>query len=86
MCCVEILLSHNFCIYTTKFTYGAVIQLVKRRANLEKEIDLKLKDLHDNHEKERERLDADYEAKKQKLNDDYRQYVSVLFFIYYFYF
>jgi len=56
-----------------------VVQLAKRRADLENEIDLKLKELRDSHEKERERLEADCEAKKQKLNEDYQQYVSMLF-------
>jgi len=56
-----------------------MVQLVKQRADLEREIDGKLKALHNNHEKECQRLEVDAEAKKQKLNDDYQKHVSVLF-------
>ena len=58
-----------------------MVQLVKRRADLEEEIDGKLRALHDDHEKERQRLEADLEVKKQKLNDDHQRHVSVLVFV-----
>jgi len=37
--------------------------------------------LHDGHEKERQKLEAYLEVRKQKLNDDYEQRVSVLFLL-----
>ena len=58
-----------------------MVQLVKRGADLEKGIEVKLNDLHDGHEKERQKLEADLEVRKQKLNDDYEQRVSVLFLL-----
>jgi len=59
-----------------------VVQLVKRRADVEKEIDAKLKALRDDDEKERQRLEADVEATKHKLNNDYQQHVSLLCFLF----
>jgi len=47
-----------------------------RQDDLQMEIDSKLKDLHDGHEQQRQQLASELEAKKQKLNDDYQQYVS----------
>jgi len=56
--------------------YVAVVQLVKRKADLESEVDIKLKDLHDSHDQEHQRLTSELEVKKQKLHDDFQQYVS----------
>jgi len=58
-----------------------VAQLVKRKADLEKPIDGKLKELRDNHEQERQQLASELNIKEQKLNDDYQQHVSVTFWI-----
>jgi len=55
-----------------------VVQLAKRKADLETEIDSKLKDLHDSHDQERRRLASELDVKKQKLNDDHQQHVGVV--------
>ena len=59
-----------------------VAQLVKRQADLESDLDSRLKDLRDDHEQQCQQLASELEAKKQKLNDDFQRYVSadVLFF------
>ena len=51
-------------------------QLVQRQADLEREIDSKLKNLRDDHEQQRQLLASEHDAKKQNLNDEYQQYVS----------
>ena len=60
-----------------------VAQLVKRQADVESDLDSKLKDLRDDHEQQCQQLASELEAKKQKLNDDFQRYVSadVLFFL-----
>jgi len=58
-----------------------VTQLVKRQADLESELDKKLKDLRDGHEQHCQQLASQHESKKQKLNDDYQRYVSAQVFL-----
>ena len=53
-----------------------VVQLVKRKTDLENEMDCKLKALRDDHEQERQRLASEFDVRKQKLNDDHERCVS----------
>ena len=59
-----------------------VVQLVKRKADLETEMDSKLEDLRDSHEQERLRLASELDVKRQKLNDDHQQHVGVICYMF----
>jgi len=56
--------------------------LMKRKADLEMEIDSKLQDLRDSHEQERQHLASEHDVKRQKLNDSHQQHVCVICYVF----
>lgn len=56
-----------------------MVQLARRKADLEAEIDSKLSELRDGHEQQLQQLARQHDIRKQKLNDDHQQRVSVVF-------